>query len=120
MALRVRFVCHGFGLAALNPSDLRPTTPSRAQLAEVLADEHPERHGDARPWPEPTGIFVCTGERPQATQTFKEMATMSGCYSDYNDCNEQSWDYNDCYKPRHRRHHRRYDNCWDYSPSYCN
>jgi hypothetical protein len=48
------------------------------------------------------------------------MATMSGCYSDYNDCNEQSWDYNDCYKPRHRRHHRRYDNCWDYSPSYCN
>jgi hypothetical protein len=49
------------------------------------------------------------------------MATMSGCYSDYNDCDNygQSWDYNDCYKPR-RRHHRRYDNCWDYSPSYCN
>jgi hypothetical protein len=49
------------------------------------------------------------------------MATMSGCY-DYSDyCgSENNWDYNDCYKPRHRRHHRRYDNCWDYSPSYCN
>jgi hypothetical protein len=46
------------------------------------------------------------------------MATMSGCY-DYNDYSgyEQSWDYNDCYKPRHckpRRHH--YNDCWEYGP----
>ena len=36
---------------------------------------------------------------------------------EYRDCGyEQSWDYNDCHKPRHRRHHRRqYDYCWDYS-----
>jgi hypothetical protein len=48
------------------------------------------------------------------------MATMSGCY-DYSEyCgSENNWDYNDCYKPRHRRHHRRYTECWDYSPSYC-
>jgi hypothetical protein len=51
---------------------------------------------------------------------FQEMATMSDGY-EYRDCGfDQGWDYNDCYKPRHRRHHRRYDNCWDYSPSYCN
>ena len=43
---------------------------------------------------------------------------MSGCYDDYkyDHCND--WDYNDCYKPRRRRHHKkRYDSCWDYNYS---
>jgi len=39
---------------------------------------------------------------------------MSGCY-DYNQSND--WDYNEC-KPRRRRHHKRYNDCWDYN-SYC-
>ena len=38
---------------------------------------------------------------------------MSGCYDyDYNQCND--WDYNEC-KPRRRRHHKRYNDCWDYN-----
>jgi hypothetical protein len=48
------------------------------------------------------------------------MATMSG-YDYDNHCGyEQSWDYNDCYKPRRRRRHhqKRYDGCWDYNKSW--
>jgi hypothetical protein len=38
---------------------------------------------------------------------------MSGCYDyDYNQGND--WDYNEC-KPRRRHHHKRYNDCWDYS-----
>ena len=37
---------------------------------------------------------------------------MSGCYDyeyDYNN-------YDECYKPRRRRrHHKRYNDCWDYN-----
>jgi hypothetical protein len=41
---------------------------------------------------------------------------MSGCYDyQYDHCNEYSYD--DCYKPRHRRHHKQYNDCWNYS--YC-
>jgi hypothetical protein len=42
---------------------------------------------------------------------------MSGCYDNYDHCGYEYNEY-DCYKPRHRRHHRRqYDYCWD--SSYC-
>jgi len=45
---------------------------------------------------------------------------MSG-YNNYDCGYEQSWDYNDCHKPRRhgrRRHQKRYDGCWD-SYSHC-
>jgi hypothetical protein len=58
---------------------------------------------------------LCTGKHPDTN--LLEVGDMSGCYDNYDHCgSENSWDYNDCYKPRrHRRHHRQYDNCWDYS-----
>ena len=37
---------------------------------------------------------------------------------DSNHC-DNSWDYNDCHKPRRRHHKKRYNDCWDYSPSHC-
>ena len=42
---------------------------------------------------------------------------MSGCYDWDNSYCDNSWDYNDCHRPR-RHHQKRYDNCWD-SYSYC-
>ena len=43
---------------------------------------------------------------------------MSGCYDWDNSYCDNSWDYNDCYRPR-RRHHKRYNHCWEsYSESY--
>jgi hypothetical protein len=48
------------------------------------------------------------------------MAIMSGCY-DYDYCgSDYSYDYDECYKPRHHRPRRRHNSCWDYSPTYCN
>ena len=42
---------------------------------------------------------------------------MSGCYDyQYDHCNDNSWDYNDCHKPRRRHHKKRYNDCWDYNP----
>lgn len=38
---------------------------------------------------------------------------MSGCYDYEYDYNK----YDECYKPRRRRHHKRYNDCWDYN--YC-
>ena len=45
---------------------------------------------------------------------------MSGCYDWDNSYSDNSWDYNDCHRPRRRHHQKRYDNCWDtYSYSHC-
>ena len=37
--------------------------------------------------------------------------------SGYNyDCDYKNYDYNDCYKPRRRRHHKKqYNDCWEYN-----
>jgi hypothetical protein len=31
---------------------------------------------------------------------------------------DNNWNYNECHKPRRRRHHKKqYNDCWDYSRS---
>jgi hypothetical protein len=97
-----------------------PTGPSGPRRivgrTERCETNHPSVSGASVAGRNPREPSVVHGERPRPK--LKEMAIMSGCY-DYNECDyQQNYDYDYCYRPRHRRHHRRsYDYCWD--SNYC-
>ena len=55
------------------------------------------------------------GTRGKAPATyFRRLDDMSG-YDWDNNCND--YDYNECKPRRRRRHHKRYNDCWDYNYS---